>query len=208
MTLFTPSGSWHSAWAERARAGSALADMATRSRPAGSSRLAKRTLAFDRDGTHQHVSRVAPASPFRTLRPIASLLAGSALLPGVDWLDTVLPLRGVGDGGANALLGGLTPAHDAMYRIDTLTLAQQAPRIGCIRAIPFCTAGIARVVVLHAFSRDPRSWVVRRLLAAVLPAGLAMLIESWLNASARAPSVVLLPEHASPVATAGRPPLH
>jgi cyanate permease len=50
----------------------------------------------------------------RTLRPVASLLAGTAfLLIGVGLLNTLIPLRGMAAGYSGTLLGGLTSAYYA-----------------------------------------------------------------------------------------------
>ena len=122
---------------------------------------------------------------FRSLRPIASLLGGTALLLlGVGLLNTLIPLRGNLYGYSNTLLGGLTSAYYAGYLAGTFAIPPLVHRIGYIRTFAFCTACMACVVLLHALSPDPLLWLLLRLLAGIVLVGLYMLIESWLNASA------------------------
>ncbi len=122
----------------------------------------------------------------RTLRPIASLLGGTAiLLLGVGLLNTLIPLRGDTYGYSNTLLGGLTSAYYVGYLVGTFAIPPLVHRIGYIRTFAFCTASVACVVLLHALSHAPLLWLVLRLLAGIVLVGLYMLIESWLNASAQ-----------------------
>ncbi len=122
----------------------------------------------------------------RTLRPIASLLVGTALLLlGVGLLNTLIPLRGDTYGYSNTLLGGLTSAYYAGYLVGTFAIPPLVHRIGYIRTFAFCTVCVACVVLLHALSHNPLLWLLLRLLAGVVLVGLYMLIESWLNASAQ-----------------------
>lgn len=123
----------------------------------------------------------------RTLRPVASLLAGTALLLlGAGLLNTLIPLRGAAAGFSQALLGGLTSAYYAGYLIGTFAMPPLVRRIGHIRAFAFCTACAACVVLLHAFGTQPVTWLVLRLLTGVVLVGLYAVIESWLNAEAPA----------------------
>lgn len=122
----------------------------------------------------------------RTLRPIASLLSGTALLlMGVGLLNTLIPLRGDMYGYSNTLLGGLTSAYYAGYLVGTFAIPPLVRRIGYIRTFAFCTTCVACVVLLHALSHNPLLWLLLRFLAGVALVGLYMLIESWLNASAQ-----------------------
>ncbi len=124
---------------------------------------------------------------FPTLRSIASLLTGTALLlVGVGLLNTLIPLRGIAAGFSETLLGGLTSAFYAGYFIGTFTMPPLVRRIGHIRAFAFCASGTACIVLLHAFGADPVAWLVLRLLAGILLVGLYAIIESWLNAQASA----------------------
>ncbi len=121
----------------------------------------------------------------RTLRPIASLLGGTALLLlGVGLLNTLIPLRGKALGYSDTLLGGLTSAYYAGYLLGTFLVPPLIRRIGHIRAFAFCTAGVACVVLLHALGDSAVLWLVLRFLAGAVLVGLYTIIESWLNASA------------------------
>lgn len=135
-------------------------------------------------------ARVGAASEpamLRNLRPITSLLVGTALLLlGVGLLTTLIPLRGRALGYSSILLGALTSAYYAGYFVGTFTLPLLVQRIGHIRAFAFCTACVACVVLLHALSSNPWLWLVLRLLAGVVLVGLYAIIESWLNAQTEA----------------------
>lgn len=122
---------------------------------------------------------------FRTLRPIASLLSGTALLVvGVGLMNTLIPLRGIAAGYSETLLGGLTSAYYAGYFIGTFAIPPLVRRVGHIRAFAFCSACAACVVLLHSFGTNPVVWLVLRLLAGIVLVGLYAIIESWLNTQA------------------------
>lgn len=121
----------------------------------------------------------------RTLRPVASLLTGTALLLiGVGLLNTLIPLRGMAAGYSGTLLGGLTSAYYAGYFIGTFAMPPLVRRVGHIRAFAFCAACTACVVLLHALGSNPAVWLLLRLLTGVVLVGLYAIIESWLNAQA------------------------
>lgn len=121
----------------------------------------------------------------RTLRPVASLLAGTALLlAAVGLLNTLIPLRGIEAGYSGTLLGALTSAYYAGYLIGTFTMPPLVRRIGHIRAFAFCTACAACVVLLHTLGTWPWMWLLLRLVAGIVLVGLYAIIESWLNAQA------------------------
>ncbi|TAN05404.1 MAG: MFS transporter [Rhodanobacteraceae bacterium] len=119
----------------------------------------------------------------RTLRPVASLLTGTALLlVGVGLLNTLIPLRGMAAGYSGTLLGGLTSAYYAGYFIGTFAMPPLVRRVGHIRAFAFCAACAACVVLLHALGSNPIAWLLLRLLTGIVLVGLYAIIESWLNA--------------------------
>jgi MFS family permease len=121
----------------------------------------------------------------RTLRPVASLLTGTALLLiGVGLLNTLIPLRGMNAGYSGTLLGALTSAYYAGYFIGTFAMPPLVRRVGHIRAFAFCAACTACVVLLHALDDDPIVWLLLRLLTGIVLVGLYAIIESWLNAQA------------------------
>lgn len=121
----------------------------------------------------------------RSLRPVVSLLVGTALLlVGAGLLNTLIPLRGIAAGFSETLLGGLTSAYYAGYFIGTFAMPPLVRRIGHIRAFAFCTACAACIVLLYAFGTDAIAWLVLRLLTGIVLVGLYAIIESWLNAQA------------------------
>lgn len=121
----------------------------------------------------------------RTLRPVASLLTGTALLLiGAGLMNTLIPLRGMAAGFSGTLLGGLTSAYYAGYFIGTFAMPPLVRRVGHIRAFAFCAACTACVVLLYALGSNPVAWLLLRLLSGVVLVGLYAVIESWLNAQA------------------------
>ncbi|MGH8183627.1 MAG: MFS transporter [Rhodanobacteraceae bacterium] len=117
------------------------------------------------------------------MRPVASLLTGTALLlVGVGLLNTLIPLRGMAAGYSGTLLGGLTSAYYAGYFIGTFAMPPLVRRVGHIRAFAFCAACTACVVLLHAMGSNPIAWLLLRLLTGIVLVGLYAIIESWLNA--------------------------
>jgi len=121
----------------------------------------------------------------RNLRPIASLLGGTAiLLLGMGLLNSLIPLRGQALGFSTTVLGGLTSAYYAGYFIGTFTLPPLIQRIGHIRAFAFCTAALTVIVLLHIIDAQPWVWLLLRLLSGGVVVGLYAIIESWLNAQA------------------------
>ncbi len=118
----------------------------------------------------------------RMLRPVASLLTGTALLlVGVGLLNTLIPLRGLAADYSGTLLGGLTSAYYAGYFVGTFAMPPLVRRIGHIRAFAFCAACTACVVLLHALGSNPVVWLLLRLLTGITLVGLYAIIESWLN---------------------------
>lgn len=121
----------------------------------------------------------------RNLRPITSLLAGTALLlVGVGLLTTLIPLRGRALGYSTTMLGALTSAYYAGYFLGTFALPPLIQRIGHIRAFAFCAAIVACLVLLQSLGSNPWFWLALRLLAGIVLVGLYAIIESWLNAQA------------------------
>lgn len=123
----------------------------------------------------------------RNLRPIISLLAGTALLLlGMGLLTTLIPLRGGALGFSTTMLGALTSAYYVGYFVGTFALPPLIQRIGHIRAFAFCTAAVACLVLLHTLSDNPWFWLLLRLFAGISLVGLYAIIESWLNAQTEA----------------------
>ena len=120
-----------------------------------------------------------------TLRAIASLLAGVALLLlGSGLLNTLIPLRGSTAGFSDALLGGLTSAYFAGFFLGTFVAPSLIRRIGHIRAFAFYAVCCACVALLHALGDQAWFWLLLRLAFGTALVGLYTVIESWLNAQA------------------------
>lgn len=122
---------------------------------------------------------------FRTLRPVASLLTGVALLLlGSGLLNTLVALRGSRMGLSETMLGALMSAYFVGFFVGTFAAPPLIRRIGHIRAFAFCAAACACAVLVHALSTDPVLWLALRLATGVALVGLYTVIESWLNAQA------------------------
>ncbi|MFC4727773.1 MFS transporter [Coralloluteibacterium thermophilus] len=130
----------------------------------------------------------APAVPLpmlQTLRPIASLLLGVALLlGGTGLLNTLIQLQGSTLGFSDTLLGALTSAYYLGFLAGTFIGPPLVRRIGHIRAFGFYAATCACGVLLHALAEAPALWMVLRVVVGMALVGLYTVIESWLNAQA------------------------
>lgn len=123
----------------------------------------------------------------RNLRPIISLLAGTALLLlGVGLLTTLIPLRGGALGFSTTIAWRADLGLLRRLFCGTFALPPLIQRIGHIRAFAFCTAAVACLVLLHTLGDNPWFWLLLRLFAGISLVGLYAIIESWLNAQTEA----------------------
>lgn len=120
-----------------------------------------------------------------SLRPVASLLASTALLlASIGLLGTLIPVRGFEVGFSGALLGALAGVYYAGFLLGTLVTPPLVRRIGHIRAFAFGTVCAACIALLHALASWPWLWLVLRFLDGIMMVGLYTIIESWINADA------------------------
>ncbi|MEN1957681.1 MFS transporter [Luteimonas changyuni] len=120
-----------------------------------------------------------------TVRPLAALLAGAALLlMGAGLLSTLLAVRGRIEGYDDQVLGLVMSAYFAGFFLGTYAAPGLIQRIGHIRAFAFYSALCAATVLLHPVLVSPWAWGLLRLLTGVALVGLYTVIESWLNVQA------------------------
>lgn len=122
---------------------------------------------------------------FRILLPIAALLSGIALLLlGTGLLNTLLALRGSGEGFSDQTLGLLGSAYFAGFILGTWLCPKLIRRMGHVRAFAFLAAAEAVSVLVHALLVDPVTWLILRVVTGVALVGIYTVIESWLNTQA------------------------
>jgi MFS family permease len=118
----------------------------------------------------------------KSLRPIASLLLGVALLlAGNGLLFTLLPLRGSSEGFGTLALGAIGSAYYLGFVSGCLLGPYAILRAGHIRAFSVMVTLAAAVAVAYALAPAPAAWTVLRVLTGFCIAGFYLVVESWLN---------------------------
>ena len=120
-----------------------------------------------------------------TVRPLAALLAGVALLlMGSGLLGSLLGVRGQLEGFDARTFGLVMSSYFIGFLIGTYVAPNLIQRIGHIRAFAFYAALTSSAVLLHAILLSPVAWGLLRLVTGIALVGLYTVIESWLNAAA------------------------
>ncbi|MFN3580184.1 MAG: MFS transporter [Pseudomonas sp.] len=121
----------------------------------------------------------------KLLLPIAALLTGIALLLlGTGLLNTLLALRGSGEGFTDQALGLMGSAYFAGFILGTWLCPKIIRRMGHVRAFAFFAAAAAATVLLHVMLVDVGVWLILRVLTGTALVGIYTVIESWLNSQA------------------------
>lgn len=121
------------------------------------------------------------------LRPIASLMFGTALLLlGNGLLGTLIALRGSLEGYSDQLLGLMGSAYFVGFFIGTYAVPKLIRRMGHIRASNFFSAAIAASILAHSVIIDPWVWMGLRVITGIALVGFYTVIESWLNSQTAA----------------------
>jgi len=116
---------------------------------------------------------------------LTSLLLGTVLLlVGNGLLGTVLAVRLTYLAFSPLLTGAVMAAYFVGYGAGALTMDRSIRRVGHIRVFTALAAGLAVVSMLHALLPPPLPWLVLRAVAGYCMAGLLVVIESWMNATA------------------------
>lgn len=119
------------------------------------------------------------------LLPIAALLTGiGLLLLGTGLLNTLLALRGSGEGFSDQTLGLLGSAYFVGFILGTWLCPKLIRRMGHVRAFAFFAAAAAASVLVHVLSVEPGVWLLLRVLTGTALVGIYTVIESWLNTQA------------------------
>lgn len=119
------------------------------------------------------------------VRPLAALLAGTALLlAGSGLLGTLLAVRGRIEGYDDQVMGLVMSAYFAGFFLGTYAAPGLIQRIGHIRAFAAYAALCAATVLLHPILVSPWAWGLLRLATGLSLVGLYTVIESWLNVQA------------------------
>lgn len=119
------------------------------------------------------------------LLSIAALIASvTILLAGNSLQFVILGLRAEAEGLPVGVVGAMTAGYYAGYGLGTLRAPRLVDLIGHIRAFAGLCSIISAVVLAHGLWVEPAFWVGLRFVTGLCFAGLATVIESWINAKA------------------------
>ena len=121
------------------------------------------------------------------LRPVTALLLATAIaMAGHGILVMLLPLKASAANFSSFEIGLMGSGYFAGLVAGCLIAPAIIGRVGHIRAFSAFTACATAVPLLHALAIDPIAWMLLRILQGLCLAGLWLVIESWLSASADA----------------------
>ena len=119
------------------------------------------------------------------LRPVTALLLATAIaMAGHGILVMLLPLKASAANFSSFEIGVMGSGYFAGLVAGCLLAPSIIGRVGHIRAFSAFTASATAVPLLHAIAIDPVAWMLLRILQGLCLAGLWLVIESWLSASA------------------------
>ncbi|MDN3562475.1 MFS transporter [Vreelandella neptunia] len=119
------------------------------------------------------------------LKPVKSILYSVALLLlGNGLLNTLLTLRGTGEGFSSAVLGIIMSGYFVGFICGTWVSGRLIRRMGHIRTFGFCASICASVALLHLVFINPWVWLPLRVIYGLSFITLVTVIESWLNSQA------------------------
>ncbi len=119
------------------------------------------------------------------LKPVKSILYSVALLLlGNGLLNTLLTLRGTGEGFSSAVLGMIMSGYFVGFICGTWVSGRLIRRMGHIRTFGFCASICASVALLHLVFINPWVWLPLRVIYGLSFITLVTVIESWLNSQA------------------------
>ncbi|MEJ8573068.1 MFS transporter [Microbaculum marinum] len=119
------------------------------------------------------------------LLSVASLLTSlTILLAGNSLQFVILAIRAEDDGFSLVVIGAMTAGYYTGYALGTLRAPAVVDRIGHIRAFAALSSIISAVVLAHGLLVEPYFWIGLRFVSGLCFAGLATVVESWLNAKA------------------------
>ncbi len=116
------------------------------------------------------------------LGPLAALLMASAiLLTGNGLQSTLIAVRANLEGFPVLVIGGLMSAYFTGFVAGCFYNPTIVQRSGHIRAFAAFAALACAAALLHALIVHPVAWLILRVIVGFCFAGLAMVIESWIN---------------------------
>lgn len=125
-------------------------------------------------------SAAATASPQTTLKVL--LLTTAILLLGSGLFGTLIGVRAGLEEIPTGWVGLIMSAYFAGFIAGTFLCVNITARVGHIRAFAAFAAVVTTMALAHALWVAVLPWLVFRFVAGVALAGLALVIESWLNA--------------------------
>jgi MFS family permease len=118
----------------------------------------------------------------RMVRPVLPVLAGVVFLElAIGALGPVAAVQLVARGASASLVGLVSSSYYAGFLIGALFGYRVIDRVGHIRAFSALAVLAADAVLLHALVGSPYAWAAFRALVGMAVAGMAVVVESWLN---------------------------
>jgi MFS family permease len=117
-----------------------------------------------------------------SLLPVSALLLGVAImLIGAGLQGILVPVRATLDGFDTVVIGILTTGYWIGFVASCFTTPFVVRRVGHIRTFAVLAAVASAVILVMALMPDPIVWTLLRMVSGFCLAGLAMVVESWLN---------------------------
>ncbi len=121
----------------------------------------------------------------RSITSLAPLLiAAGILLAGNGLQGTLIALRSAHEGFGEWFIGLMGTAYFAGFMIASLVAPKMVRAVGHIRVFAALAAIVSAVSLSFVLWLNPYWWIALRFVAGFAFAGLLMVVESWLNASA------------------------
>jgi MFS family permease len=124
-----------------------------------------------------------PIPPSTTL--LVLLLTAAIMLLGSGLLSTLIGVRAILEEMPTSLAGLIMSAYFAGFILGTHLCVIITSQVGHIRAFASFAAILTTMVLAHSLWVGILPWIVFRFVSGIALAGLALIIESWLNAQAR-----------------------
>lgn len=119
------------------------------------------------------------------LRPVTAILLATAIvMAGHGILVMLLPLKASAANFSSFEIGLMGSFYFGGLVVGCLIAPSIIGRVGHIRAFSAFTASVTIIPLVHEIAIDPVIWTILRVIQGLCCAGLWLVIESWLNASA------------------------
>lgn len=131
---------------------------------------------------------VAPGNGETTISPRGTLfvllLTTAVLMLGAGLFNTLLGVRATLEAFSTGVIGLIMSAYFAGFACGAFLCVRIVREVGHIRAFAAFAAIFTTMALAHAIWVAPLPWLVFRFVAGIAVVGLALVIESWLNAQA------------------------